>query len=132
MLSFGNKNLRESTKLSSSIQTAKFNKEMIKKNVKWKIMHKINQCKPSRICTLCNSERLEIAFADKISSLNSRTKLIGKCRHFAKVHLNHSIFMSVIAYFTIFKFVAFVLVFISYLYFIFLFHCMLYPISFLY
>ena len=29
------------------------------------IMHKINQRKPSKICTLCNVERLETAFADK-------------------------------------------------------------------
>ena len=47
-------------------------------------MHKINQCKLSRICTLCNIERLEIAFADKKTSLNSRTELVGKCRHFSK------------------------------------------------
>ena len=85
--SFRNKNLRESTKLSSFIQAAKFSKEMTKKNVKWKIIHKINQRKPSKICSLCNVERLEIAFSDKKSSLNSRTELIGKCRHFAKFYL---------------------------------------------
>ena len=50
-------------------------------------MHKINQHKPSRICTFSNIERLQITFADKKTSLNSRTKLIGKCRHFAKFYL---------------------------------------------
>ena len=48
-------------------------------------MHKINQCKLSRICTLCNIERLEIAFADKKTSLNSRTELVSKCRHFNNI-----------------------------------------------
>ena len=65
MHSFKNKNLRESTKLSFFIQAAKFKKEMIKKNVKWKMMHKINQRKPNKVWSLCNVERLEIAFADK-------------------------------------------------------------------
>ena len=65
MHSFRNKKLKESTKLSSFVHTAKFNENMIKNNIKWSIKHRINQCKPSRICTLCNIERLEIAFADK-------------------------------------------------------------------
>ena len=65
MHSFRNKNLKEYTKLSSFVHTAKLNDNMIKNNIKWNIMHKVNQCKPSRICILCNIERLEIAFADK-------------------------------------------------------------------
>ena len=91
MHSFRNNNLKESTKLISFVHTSKFNKNMIKNNklttIKWNIMHKINQRKPSRICTLCNIERLEIAFAHKKTSLNSRTELVGKCRHFSKFYL---------------------------------------------
>ena len=77
MHSLRNKNLKEFKKLSSFNHGAKFNKDVIKNNVKWKKMHKINRCKPSRKCILCSIERLEIAFADKKSSLNSRTELIG-------------------------------------------------------
>ena len=65
MHSFRNKNLKESKKLSSFIQTVKFNEDMIKNHVKFEKINKINQPKPGRICTLCNVERLEIAFADK-------------------------------------------------------------------
>ena len=57
MHSFRNNSLKESTKLNSFIQTAKFNEDMIKNNVKWMIIHKIKQRKPGRICTLCNVER---------------------------------------------------------------------------
>ena len=68
MLSLRNKNLKESTKLSLFIHVAKFNEDMMKNSIKWSIVHKINQCKPSRICTLCNTERLEIAFVNKKST----------------------------------------------------------------
>ena len=77
MHSFRNKNLKESKQLSSFIQAAKFNENMIKNNVKLKIKHKTNQSKQSRICTLCNIERLEVEFADKNSPLNSRTELLA-------------------------------------------------------
>ena len=46
---------------------------------------KINKRKPGRTCSLCNIERLEKAFADKKSSLNYKTELIGKSRAFAKI-----------------------------------------------
>ena len=35
----------------------------------------------------CNLERLEIAFAKTKSLLNSRSELVGKCKHFAKFYL---------------------------------------------
>ena len=79
MHSFRNKNLKESTKFSSFVHAAKFNENVIQNNIKWNIMHKINQCKPSRICTRCNIERLKIALADKKTTLNSRAELVGKC-----------------------------------------------------
>ena len=59
MHSFKNQNQKELTKLSSFVDAAKFNENMIKNIIKWNIMHKINQCKPSRIWTLCNIEWLE-------------------------------------------------------------------------
>ena len=66
MHSFRNKNLKESTKLSSFIHAAKFNEDVFENGIKWSINHKTNQCKPSRIYSLCNTiERLEKALADK-------------------------------------------------------------------
>ena len=68
MHSLRNKNLKESTKLSLFIHAAKFNEDMMKNSIKLNIVHKINQYKPSRICTLCKLKRLEIAFVNKKST----------------------------------------------------------------
>jgi hypothetical protein len=39
---------------------------------------------PSRICSTCNLEKLEIALADKRSLLNKRAELSSSCPHFRK------------------------------------------------
>ena len=64
MHSFRNKNLKESTQLSSFILGPTSTKIWLKtlllmllNIIKWNIMHKINLCKLSRIWTLCNSIR---------------------------------------------------------------------------
>ena len=85
--SFKHKKAKDSTKLSSYIQKEKFDESKIHKNIKWEILHEIKQKKPGKICILCNIERLEIALADSKTSLNSRTELVSKCRHFTNFYL---------------------------------------------
>ena len=55
--------------------------------IKWKIIHQTNQKSPGGICTLCNLERLEIAFTENNKLLNLRSELVGKCRQFPKFYL---------------------------------------------
>jgi len=86
MQSFRNKSKKESTRLSKFIHSIKTNETDLKKTIKWEFLHKTNQIKPGLICSLCNLERMEIAFANTKSLLNSRSELIGKCKHFAKFY----------------------------------------------
>ena len=84
--SFKNKSKMESTRLSKFIHSIKTNEIDLKKTIKWEFLHRTNQNKPGLICSLCNLERMEIAFASTKSLLNSRSELIGKCKHFAKFY----------------------------------------------
>ena len=63
MQSFKNKSKIESTRLSKFIHNIKTNEIDLKKSIKWELLHKTNQNKPALICSLCNLERMEIAFA---------------------------------------------------------------------
>ena len=80
------RNKEESTKLSRFIHKTK-NDNIDWKKIKWEIVHRTNQNRLGKICTLCNLERLEIAFADNKKLLNLRSELVGKCRHFIKFYL---------------------------------------------
>ena len=85
--SFNNVKKKESTRLSRFIHKIKNCNPDWRKMIRWEIIHRSNQNKPSKICTLCNLERLEIAFADNNKLLNLRSELVGKCRHFTKFYL---------------------------------------------
>ena len=85
--SFNDVKKKESTRLSRFIHKIKNSNPDWRNMIKWEIVHRSNQNKPSKICTLCNLERLEIAFADKNKLLNLRSELVGKCRHFTKFYL---------------------------------------------
>ena len=55
--------------------------------IKWSLIHKAPKPRGAqRICTLCNLERIEIAAAERRRSLNKRSELTGKCRHFASFY----------------------------------------------
>ena len=86
MQSFRNKSKKDSTKLSKYIHSIDMNQGDLKKAIKWEFLHETKQRSPGKICTLCNLERLEIAFS-KTKLLNSRSELVGKCKHFAKFYL---------------------------------------------
>ena len=85
--SFNDVKKKESTRLSRFIHKIKNSNHDWRNMIKWEIVHRSKQNKPSKICTLCNLERLEIAFADKNKLLNLRSELVGKCRHFTKFYL---------------------------------------------
>ena len=85
--SFKSEVKKESTRLSRFIHKIKKNNIDWKDNIKWEIIQRTNQSKPGKICSLCNLERLEIAFADSNKLLNLRSELVGKCRHFSKFYL---------------------------------------------
>ena len=80
---------KESTRLSKFVHSIKVNETDLKKTIKWEFLHKMNQNRPGKICSLCNLERLEIAFANTKSFLNSRSELVGKCKHFTKFYLKN-------------------------------------------
>ena len=61
---------KESTRLSRFVHKIKKDYIDWKKKIKWEIVHRSNQNRPGKICTLCNLERLEIAFADNKQLLN--------------------------------------------------------------
>ena len=69
---------------SSEYITTTSAKSIGKKIIKWEIIHLTNQNRPGKIFTLCNLERLDIAFADNNKRLNLRSELVGKCSHFTK------------------------------------------------
>ena len=88
MQSFRNKSKKDSTKLSKYIHSIDGNQTELINTIKWEFLHETKQRRPGKICTLCNLERLEIAFA-KTKLLNSRTELVRKCKHFAKFYLKN-------------------------------------------
>ena len=87
MQSFRNRFKKDSTRLSKYIHSIKVNETDLKNIIKWEILHKTKQNSPEKICSLCNLERFEIAFAKTKTLLNSRFELVGKCKHFAKFYL---------------------------------------------
>ena len=57
-------------------------KERKQYDVKWEILHTATTSNnPLKLCQLCNLERLEIAKAERIKSLNRRNELVTKCPH---------------------------------------------------
>lgn len=55
---------KENTMLSIFIHKLKDDNANWEKSIKWEILYSNNQNKLSKVCTLCNLERLEVAFAD--------------------------------------------------------------------
>ena len=55
--------------------------------ISWTILHNMRVPNaPQRICTTCNLEKMEIAATNRRRSLNKRSEMTGKCRHFAKFY----------------------------------------------
>ena len=89
MESFRNPNKRNSTELSRHIWSLK--DQNTPYEIKWKINWKLNSNrKPNTkgLCILCNMERIAIANANSITSLNKRSELVGKCKHYRSLYFN--------------------------------------------
>ena len=76
---------KKSTRLKRFIHKIKNDNIDWKKIIKWEIIHSKNQNRQGKICTLCNSERLEIAFADNNKLFNLRSE--GKFRQLTRFYL---------------------------------------------
>ena len=65
-----------------SLYVWKLREEGKQEHISWEIVQK---CVPyqcgSRRCDVCISEKLHILLADRSSSLNKKSELIGACRH---------------------------------------------------
>ena len=83
---FENRNPKNSTTLSRKIWNLEDNNANFE--IKWKILQ---QCKPykpgSAECRLCLSEIYTIIFQPQEASLNSKSEIMGKCRHTNKFKL---------------------------------------------
>ena len=83
--SFTHKDKRNSTELSKHIWQLKDNNTPY--NITWKIIqHAQPYSTKTKRCNLCLSEKYHIITANKSTTLNSRSELIGTCRH-RKKHL---------------------------------------------
>lgn len=74
--------LRNKTKRTKQINSKKKKRLepcLEKRIIRWE--------KQGKICTLCNLERIRIAFTYKIKLINQRYELVGKCKHPAKIYL---------------------------------------------
>ena len=55
--------------------------------INWNILHHFGEVRnPQRICMTCAHEKLEIANANKKTSLNRRAELVCTCVHFKKLY----------------------------------------------
>ena len=87
--SFRKPSKRNSTELSRYVWSLKDQK--IPYQIKWKINWKSRtNSKPNTkgACILCNMERIAIANANRLTSLNKRSELVGKCKHFRSLYFN--------------------------------------------
>ena len=85
--SFRSEVKKESKRLSRFIHKVKNDNVDWKNIFKWEIIQRTNQKRPGNICSLCNLERLEIAFEDNNKLLNLRSELVGKRKFFSKFYL---------------------------------------------
>ena len=84
---FENRNPKNSTSLSRTIW--KLNDKNTDYELKWKILQKCKPYKPgSAECRLCLSEILVIIFQPEEATLNSKSEIMGKCRHSNKFKLS--------------------------------------------
>ncbi len=82
--SFSKEDLAGSTELSKFIWSLKRKSKPF--TLKWEIINKSRQSRKNiNFCTLCNLERLAIAFAKKKNLLNRRNELIARCPHNRKL-----------------------------------------------
>ena len=80
------------SKPKNCIQPANYLWDLYRNNVIYLIERKIvetvkSNTNSTNVCTLCNLERLHIALADKINTLNKRNELITQCLHNFKEYL---------------------------------------------
>ena len=80
--SFNNRSYGDATTLSRHIWSIKDHD--IGFDVKWRILRNMRDGSKriSRTCYTCNLERMEISLADQKKTLNKRSELISKCKHF--------------------------------------------------
>ena len=78
---------KQSTTLSTYIHKLKETNKQY--DIEWKIIDqkRVNKNTVSKICSICNLERLTIALADKKKSLNKRAELTSKCPHLRSAFL---------------------------------------------
>ena len=52
--------------------------------IKWQVLYKVNSSVPKKAddCSICNLERMAIAEADRVKSLNIRKELTAMCPHY--------------------------------------------------
>ena len=89
MESFRKRNKRNSTELSRYVWSLK--DLNIPYKIKWGIVWRTKtKSKPTAkgLCVLCNMERITIANANRTTSLNKRSELVGKCRHYQTLYFN--------------------------------------------
>ena len=81
MFDFRHDTKKTSTELSKYVWGLKDND--IEYETNWRILREFKQTDDTirKVCTTCNLEKMEIAFADKNTYLNKRSELIGKCKH---------------------------------------------------
>ena len=84
---FENRNPKNSTSLSRKIWSLE--DKNVTFEIKWKILQNCKPYKPgSAECRLCLSEIYIILFQPEEASLNSKSEIMGKCRHTNKFKLS--------------------------------------------
>ena len=84
---FENRNPKNSTSLSRKIW--KLDDTHTNYEIKWKILQQCRPYKPgSSECRLCLNEILVILFQPEEATLNSKSEIMGKCRHTNKFKLS--------------------------------------------
>ena len=89
MESFRKRRKMNSTELSRHVWSLKDTKipYVIKWGIQWKLQGGYKPT-PKGLCILCNMERIKIANANRTMSLNKRSELIGKCKHYRNLYFN--------------------------------------------
>ena len=83
-----NKNSKKHTALSR--YTWQLKDKKIQHEIQWSIKSRATPyVGGARWCDLCLSEKLAILFADKKTALNSKSEILGKCRHKRKFCLEN-------------------------------------------
>ena len=83
MHSFRAENSKTATELSKYVWSLK--SEQLDYNIKWNLVQKASPYKcGTRRCDICLSEKMVIATADPLITLNKRAEIVSTCRHRAK------------------------------------------------